>query len=119
MGEYTAAAASFTQAADLAPGIAGYRLRAGTLYYQMGDTARALSTVRGVLRRNPRYPEAHLVLAVILWGEGQRAAAEEEYALATGLDDDLGGDMDTVRRVTLWPPKLYDGLSKFREFSLV
>ncbi len=116
MGDFTAASSSYTQAADLAPGIAGYRLRAGTLYYQIGDTARALSTVRGVLRRNPRYAEAHLVLALILWEDGQRTAAEEEYAVATSLDDELGAGMDVVRRVTLWPPKLYDALSRFRAF---
>lgn len=117
LSDWDAASSNFTAAADLAPGIAGYRLRAATLYYQTGDTARALSTVRGVLRKNPRYPEAHLVMASMLWSEGQRVAAEEEYALATSLDSDLGAGMEDVRRVTLWPPKLYEALARFRSFS--
>lgn len=117
LDDFDAASSSFTAAADLAPGIAGYRLRAATLYYQTGDTARALNTVRGVLRKNPRYPEAHLVMAAMLWGEGERALAEEEYAVATSLDGELGAGMDDVRRVTLWPPKLYEALARFRSFS--
>lgn len=117
LSDYDAASSSFTAAADLAPGIAGYRLRAATLYYQNGDTGKALSTVRGVLRKNPRYPEAHLVMASILWGEGERTAAEEEYAVATGLDAQFGAGLEDLRQVTLWPPKLYDALERFRSFS--
>lgn len=116
--DFDAASSSFTAAADLAPGIAGYRLRAATLYYQTGNTARALSTVRGVLRKNPRYPEAHLVMAAMLWEDGDRAAAEEEYALATSLDGEFGAGMDNVRRLTLWPPKLYEALARFQSFSI-
>ena len=56
-------------------------------------------------------------MASMLWSEGQRVAAEEEYALATSLDSDLGAGMEDVRRVTLWPPKLYEALARFRSFS--
>ena len=56
--QYDAALSCFSTAADLAPGIAGYRLRAAQLLYQVGAVDGAVRTVKGVLRRNPTYAGA-------------------------------------------------------------
>ncbi|PNW77445.1 hypothetical protein CHLRE_10g436850v5 [Chlamydomonas reinhardtii] len=109
--DWAAAAASFSQAADLAPGIPGYRLRAAQLAYQVGDVDTAVRTVKGVLRKNPTYAEAHTTLAAMLWSQGQLAAAEGQLEAAL----ELGGrwrDADWVLANTRWPPSLNAALTK-------
>lgn len=69
LGDYEQALTDFTTAADLAPGLAGYRLRAATLAFQAGDTAGAKRTMAGVARKNGRYAEAHACLAAVEWAE--------------------------------------------------
>lgn len=111
--DFGGARASFERAADLAPGLAGYRLRAATLQYQTGDVGKAKQTVRGVLRKNGRsYGEAHAVLAGVLWAEGDREGAEEEVAAAMDIDGGLWADEAAVRERTRWPPALYDAYAR-------
>lgn len=106
--DYTGALESFNKAADLAPGLAGYRLRAATLQYQTGDVARAKQTLRGIVRKYGNYGEARAALAAVNWGEGNRAVAEEELAVALDLDPGIWGDEEAVRSNTRWPPELYE-----------
>ncbi|KAG2501266.1 hypothetical protein HYH03_001072 [Edaphochlamys debaryana] len=111
LGEYDNALASYSAAADLAPGIAGYRLRAGQLQWQCGQADAAVRTVKGVLRKSPRYAEAHLSLAAMLWASGQEAAAEGQLEAA----QELGGrwrDSDWVEANTRWPPALREALER-------
>ncbi|GFR42536.1 hypothetical protein Agub_g3442, partial [Astrephomene gubernaculifera] len=68
--DWAAAAGCFVAAADLAPGIPGYRLRAAQLQFQTGDVAGAVRITQGVIRKNPNYAEAHLSLAAMRWSQG-------------------------------------------------
>ncbi|GLC41189.1 hypothetical protein PLESTB_001528700 [Pleodorina starrii] len=114
--DYDAALRCFSTAADLAPGIAGYRLRAAQLAYQVGDVEGAVRTVKGVLRKNPRYAEAHTTLAAMLWGQGQLAAAEGQLEAAM----DLGGrwrDAGWVAANTRWPPELSRALQRLLDID--
>lgn len=112
-GDFEGARASFERAADLAPGLAGYRLRAATLQYQTGDNAKAKQTVRGIVRKYGRsYGEARAVLAAVLWAEGDRDGAEEEVAAALDIDGGLWSNEAAVRANTRWPPALYDAYSR-------
>ena len=43
------------RAADLAPGIAGYRLRSAQLMFQVGEVDKATQVLQGVCRKNPNY----------------------------------------------------------------
>ncbi len=58
LGQFEEAEASFSRAADLAPGIAGYRLRQAQLAFQNGHTQRAVQLMQGVARKNPQYAGA-------------------------------------------------------------
>ncbi|GLI63962.1 hypothetical protein VaNZ11_007129 [Volvox africanus] len=114
--DYDAALACFSTAADLAPGIAGYRLRVAQLLFQVGNTEGALRSVKGVLRKNPNYAEAHTTLAAILWSQGQLAAAEGQLEAAL----DLGGrwrDAGWVAANTRWPPRLETALQLLLDIS--
>lgn len=115
--DYPGALDSFATAADLAPGLAGYRLREATLRWQTGDVIRAKQQVKGIVRKYGNYAEAHAVLAAFWWEDGTRAAAEEQLALA--LDADPGwGNIASVRENTRWPPALYELYAKLLAIEL-
>ncbi|KAK9834883.1 hypothetical protein WJX81_006337 [Elliptochloris bilobata] len=63
LGQFSGALASYRRAADLAPGIAGYRLREAELLFENDQAGDADRMLRTVLRKNPRYAEAHAALA--------------------------------------------------------
>lgn len=117
LAQYDSARASFTTAADLAPGIAGYRLRAAQLAYQCGDTGGAQRTVKGVVRKNPRYAEAHATLAAMLWRDGQLAAAEGQLNTALELGG-RWGDAGYVAASTRWPPALAEALARLVQLEV-
>jgi tetratricopeptide (TPR) repeat protein len=112
LGDYAGAQADFTRAADLAPGIAGYRLRSAQLAFQNGDDAGALRLMRGLARKYPNYSEAHASVAAVLWATGQGAAAEGAFEAAKEYEMSWTS-MDAVRAATRWPPRLYDALAAF------
>jgi tetratricopeptide (TPR) repeat protein len=105
--DFPAALDSFRRAADLAPGLAGYRLRYATLLFQTGDPGGAAQQMRGLCRKYGNYGEAHAALAAVEWAAGRRAAAEEALVRAADVDP-AWADGREVRRATRWPPKLYD-----------
>ena len=52
---YDQALSDFRTAANLAPGLAGYRLREATLLYQQGEPEEAKTMMRGIARKYPGY----------------------------------------------------------------
>ena len=55
MGRFSNALAAYSRAADLAPGIAGYRLREAELLFQNDRAHDADVMMRGVVRKSPSY----------------------------------------------------------------
>lgn len=113
---YDQALEDFRTAANLAPGLAGYRLREATLLYQQGEPEGAKTMMKGIVRKYPRYAEAYAALAAISWVEGRQAAAEEQFERAI-RQDARWGDMDFVRSSTRWPPALYRAMEQFLNLS--
>lgn len=116
LGEFEQSSLHLQKAADLAPGIAGYRVRAAVLLFQTGDVDRAAQQLRGVVRKYGNYAEAHAALGGIYWYQGKVGAAEEELAKAVDLDG-FWNDPQEVRRNTRWPPKLYHVYDKLIHIS--
>ena len=115
--DFDGALISFNRAADLAPGLAGYRLRAGTLQYQTGDVTKALRTIKGVVRKNSRYGEARAALAAVQWDIGDTSAAEEQLAVALDIDAGVWGNEAGVMKNTRWPPKMLEAYSRLLKFK--
>jgi tetratricopeptide (TPR) repeat protein len=109
--DWAAARASFDRAADLAPGLAGYRLRSAALAFQCGDAERARLALRGVARKSPAYAEARAALAAVEWARGEGGAAEEQLAAATALDPAWGAAAGLDARAR-WPPALVEAYMK-------
>ena len=105
LGRTADALAAFTTAADLAPGLPGYRLRVATLLFEEGDLAGTGRAVRGVARRAPTYGEAHAVAAAVAWAAGEGGRAEAALDAALNLDSAWRSEAH-ARAATRWPPKL-------------
>ena len=106
------ASESFAKAADLAPGLAGYRLRSAALLFQCGNDARAEQQLKGLVRKYGNYAEAHAALAAVQWDAGKIGLAEEQLARALEIDSNLWSNIESVQASTRWPPKLYEAYTK-------
>lgn len=106
LGLYHDASESFAVAADLAPGLAGYRVRSAVLLFQIGEVDLATRQLKGVVRKNRNYAEAHAALSAVLWSSGNPEMAEEELSKALEVDP-AWGDSEIVKENTRWPPLLY------------
>lgn len=100
----------------MAPGIAGYRLRAAQLMFQTGDVDNAVRTVRGVARKYSNYAEAHASLAAMLWSQGRFGEAEGEFEAARELEP-LWGRMQFIVANTRWPPALMEQFQRFLQID--
>ena len=116
LGDFEESSKHLQKAADLAPGIAGYRVRAAVLLFQNGDDTMAAQQLRGVVRKYGMYAEAHAALGGVYWSQGNIGAAEEELAKAVDLDE-IWNDPQEVRKNTRWPPRLYEVYDKLISIS--
>ncbi|PRW60068.1 tetratricopeptide repeat [Chlorella sorokiniana] len=112
LSDFDGALADFRRAADLAPGLAGYRLREATLLFQTGDTGGARRMIQGVVRKVPAYAEAHACLAAVDWAQGEGERAEEQFLRALEIEP-RWGDVAWVQANTRWPPALEDAFARF------
>lgn len=110
--QYGSAAATYRQAADLAPGIPGYRLRQAQVEFQNGDTEAAARLTRSVCRKNPNYAEAFASLAAMLYKDGNFDKAENAFNTATEIDPSFR-KLEYVLDNTRWPPSLVQVFSQF------
>ncbi|KAK9810839.1 hypothetical protein WJX73_000709 [Symbiochloris irregularis] len=116
--QYDSAFDSYRQAADLAPGIIGYRLREATTMYQLdGQQQDASRIMRSVTRKNPGYAEAHAALAAAEWQAGRRSQAEEQFAIASNLDENWSDPLPYISKSMRWPPRLVSAMQSFLNMS--
>ncbi|GAQ81661.1 hypothetical protein KFL_000860330 [Klebsormidium nitens] len=111
VANYSGALSDYQRAADLAPGIAGYRLRAATVLFQLKRPDEAAQQISSIVRKYPNYAEAHAALAAILWSQGKRARAEGELNAATTQEPRLG-TMKFARAALQWPPSLLEAMER-------
>ena len=95
------------RAADLAA-IPGYRVRSAAALFQVGDESsvnKALVQLRGVVRKNPNYAEAHAALAAVYYSKGNIEMAEDQLRRADEMDP-LWDVPAEVEQNVRWPPAL-------------
>jgi len=112
LGDWEAAQEDYRKAADLDPEFALARVNYGLAQYQTGDKKDAIRTLRSVVRRYPNFPDARAALTAGLWATQQRGEAESQWVAVAGMDGRYK-DMDWVRNIRRWPPKVADALEQF------
>ncbi|MEM6520403.1 MAG: tetratricopeptide repeat protein [Cyanobacteria bacterium P01_C01_bin.70] len=111
-GNWTAAIADYERAADLDRNFALARVNYGLALFQTEQTERSLKVLRGIVRKYPNFPDARAALTAELWAQNQRGEAESQWVAVEGLDKRYQ-DIDWVRTVRRWPPKVADALEQF------
>ena len=111
-GDWESAIADYEQAADIDPNFALARVNYGLALYQVDRSVEALKVLRGVVRKYPNFPDARAALTAGLWASNKRGEAESQWVAVEGLDSRYK-DVDWVRTIRRWPPKVADALEQF------
>jgi tetratricopeptide (TPR) repeat protein len=111
-GDWDAAITDYQKAADLDAEFALARVNYGLVLYQTGDTQAALRVLRSVVRKYPNFADARAALTAGLWNAAKRGEAESQWVAVMGLDRRYE-DVDWVRTIRRWPPKVADALEQF------
>eukprot|EP00747_Dinoflagellata_sp_TGD_P185308 gnl/TRDRNA2_/TRDRNA2_41783_c0_seq1.p1 gnl/TRDRNA2_/TRDRNA2_41783_c0~~gnl/TRDRNA2_/TRDRNA2_41783_c0_seq1.p1 ORF type:complete len:383 (-),score=57.07 gnl/TRDRNA2_/TRDRNA2_41783_c0_seq1:149-1297(-) len=113
MGNWEKAVEDFQRSADLAPGIAGYRLKEALSRWQTGDVKVARRLLTSLTRKYANYAEARAALAALLYSVGEEGAAEQNFTLGSELDPSMERPA-SYARVHKWPPVVTDALRTFK-----
>ncbi len=111
-GDWSAARASFEEAADARPGFAMARSSGALAAFQLGDLPAAERELRNLIRRYPLFADARAGLTALLWRQGARGEAESHWASASGLDPRYR-QPEWLREVRRWPPVPVEALQQF------
>ncbi|MGD1861351.1 MAG: tetratricopeptide repeat protein [Leptolyngbyaceae cyanobacterium] len=111
-GNWTAAIADYERAADLDRNFALARVNYGLALFQTEQADKSLKVLRGIVRKYPNFPDARAALTAALWAQNQRGEAESQWVAVEGLDKRYQ-DLDWVRTIRRWPPKVADALEQF------
>lgn len=112
MGDYKGAIADYHQAALLAPNFAFARASEALMQYEIGEDKEALRQLRAVIRKYPMFADVRAALTAVLWQQGKSGEAESNWVSALGIDSRYR-DLDWVRSVRRWPPRVAASLESF------
>lgn len=111
-GDYAGAIADYHQATLLAPNFAFARASEALMHYELGEDKEALRQLRAILRKYPMFADARAALTALLWQQGNSGEAESNWVSAVGLDSRYR-DLDWVKTVRRWPPRVTESLAGF------
>jgi Tfp pilus assembly protein PilF len=115
-GDWSAARASFVEAADARPGFAMARSSAALAAFQLQELDQAETELRRLIRRYPLFADARAGLTALLWRRGARGEAESHWASASGLDPRYR-QPEWLLEIRRWPPEPVQALSDFLALS--
>lgn len=112
LGQWEAALTDYQKAADMARDYAFARANAAIAQYELGQTDDAIRTMKALVRKYPKFADMRAALTAALWVEGKQGEAESQWVSAIGLDRRYK-DLEWVKNVRRWSPKLVTALDKF------
>lgn len=131
LGDWAGAREDFALAAELFQAAKGFRNGMsttqrldGAIYAtsnmaladaQLGDEARALKILEGLVRRAPNSADVRAAAAALYYGAGRFEDAEDAWERACSRESGCAKyrDIDYVRRVRRWPPAMVQKLQNF------
>lgn len=115
-GKWEEALVDYGKAADIAPDFAFARANYALAAYQTDRQEEAVRTMRNLVRKYPMFPDMRAALTAALWQQGQQGEAESNWVAAVGVDNRYQ-DIDWVKNVRRWPPKMVIALQKFLDLE--
>lgn len=114
LGDWKSAANYYRRAANLDSHFAFALANEAVAMFQLGDNDdAAVRKMRFLTRKYPRFSDMHAAVAMALWESGDLTQAESEWFKAIEADNRYD-DIEWVRDVRRWPPRLLQVLEKFR-----
>lgn len=80
--------------------------------YQIGEKERAIYLMKELVKDYPMFADMRAALTVVLWTEGKQGESQSNWISAMGLDDRYK-DINWVKNVRRWSPKLVTELENF------
>ncbi len=111
-GRWEEALQDYKKAADMSPDFAFARANYALTAYQTDRQEEAVRTMRNLVRKYPMFPDMRAALTAVLWQQGQQGEAESNWVAAVGIDNRYQ-DIDWVKNIRRWPPKMVVALEKF------
>jgi tetratricopeptide (TPR) repeat protein len=112
LGNWEQARQDYQQATELDPRFAWAAESYALALYQVGEEQAALDRMKAIVRKYPLFADARVALTAMLWGQHQFGEAESNWVSAAGLDERYR-DLDWLKTVRRFPPKLLSDLENF------
>lgn len=112
VGEWETAYSFFKKASDMDSRFVFALANEALAQYQLGQDELALKTMRFLTRKYPGFGDMHAALAMASWERGMSGDAETEWYKAVQSDARYR-DVQWVKDIRRWPPRLVQTLEKF------
>jgi tetratricopeptide (TPR) repeat protein len=112
LGNWEQAVKDYEKATILDPKFAWAAESYALALYQLGDQEKGIQRMKSVVRKYPLFADARVALTAMLWGNKQLGEAESNWVSAAGLDKRYK-DLDWIRNIRRFPPKVADNLDAF------
>ncbi len=111
-GDWELAIADYQAAITLQPSFSLAYGNYALALYQTGEDKKALQIMKSLVRKYPSFADMRAALTAVLWESGRRGEAESNWVAVVGLDTRYK-DLNWVRSVRRWPPKMVTALDHF------
>lgn len=112
LGNWTTAINFYHKATELAPNFAFAGANESLALYELGNKQEAIKKMRNLVRKYPMFADMRAALTAVLWAEGKQGEAESNWVATVGIDRRYS-DLDWVKTVRRWPPKMITALENF------
>lgn len=112
LGRWEEALKYYQKATEIAPNFAFASANESLTLYQLGRREEAERKMRNLLRKYPMFPDVRAALTALLWEEGKQGEAESNWVATVGVDSRYK-DVQWVKQVRKWPPKMVVALENF------
>ncbi|WP_228024689.1 tetratricopeptide repeat protein [cf. Phormidesmis sp. LEGE 11477] len=112
LGEWDLAVADYQAAITLQPSFSLAYGNYALALYEIGETQKSLQIMKSLVRKYPSFVDMRAALTAALWETGQRGEAESNWVAVVGLDTRYK-DLNWVKNVRRWPPKMVTALEHF------
>ena len=116
LGNWRSAVEYYHKATELAPNFAFAGANESLALYQLGEKEQASTKMYNLVRKYPMFPDMRAALTAILWAEGKQGEAESNWVATIGMDNRYK-DLEWVKTVRRWPPKMIVALENFLQLE--
>jgi len=112
LNQWTLAIADYQAAITLKPSFSLAYGNYALALYQTDDRQKAIQIMKSLVRKYPSFADMRAALTAALWENGQQGEAESNWVAVIGLDTRYK-DINWVKNVRRWPPKMVNALENF------